>query len=84
VTAGGEDWRCPPSQSEQLYVATRNQGVEAKLVVHPDEHHDIGDPDRAIDQLERLTAWYECHDSARETEEERGSRRSVTTRRTNR
>ncbi|XVH30954.1 prolyl oligopeptidase family serine peptidase [Haloferacaceae archaeon DSL9] len=62
VTAGGQDWRCPPSQSEQLYVAAKKQGVEAKLVVYPDEHHNIGDPDRAIHRLRELVAWYERHD----------------------
>ncbi|WP_049922685.1 S9 family peptidase [Halopiger djelfimassiliensis] len=66
VMAGGEDWRCPPSQSEQLYVAVRKQGVDAKLVVYPDEHHTIGDPDRAIHRLEQLLKWYETHDPARE------------------
>ena len=69
VTAGGEDWRCPPSQSEQLYVAARKQGVEAKLLVYPDEHHNVGDPDRAIHRLEQLTAWYERHDPAGEADE---------------
>ncbi|WP_137286286.1 prolyl oligopeptidase family serine peptidase [Halorussus salinisoli] len=62
VTAGGEDWRCPPSQSEQLYVSVKKQGVPARLVVYPDEHHDIGDPDRAIHRLEELTDWFERHD----------------------
>nr|WP_275039907.1 prolyl oligopeptidase family serine peptidase [Halobiforma nitratireducens] len=64
--AGGEDWRCPPSQSERLYVATRKQDIDAKLVVYPDEHHNIGDPDRAIHRLEEILAWYERHDPARE------------------
>ena len=64
VTAGGQDWRCPPTQSEQLYVAAKKQGVDAKLVVYPDEHHDIGDPDRAVHRLEQLEAWYETHDPA--------------------
>jgi len=64
VTAGGEDWRCPPSQSEQLYLAAQKAGVDAKLVVYPDEHHNIGDPDRAIHRLEELTDWYEKHDPA--------------------
>jgi dipeptidyl aminopeptidase/acylaminoacyl peptidase len=64
VTAGGQDWRCPPSQSEQLYVAARKQGVDARLVVYEDEHHNIGDPDRAIHRLEEVTAWYERHDPA--------------------
>ncbi|MDG5758181.1 S9 family peptidase [Natronococcus sp. A-GB1] len=62
VTAGGEDWRCPPSQSEQLYTAARKQGVDAKLIVYPDEHHNIGDPDRAIHRLEQILGWYETHD----------------------
>ncbi|MYL15986.1 prolyl oligopeptidase family serine peptidase [Halorubrum terrestre] len=64
VMAGGEDWRCPPSQSEQLYVAARKQGVDAELVVYPDEHHNIGDPDRAIHRLEKILGWYETHDPA--------------------
>jgi dipeptidyl aminopeptidase/acylaminoacyl peptidase len=64
VMAGGEDWRCPASQSEQLYVAARKQGVDAELVVYPDEHHNIGDPDRAIHRLEKLLDWYETHDPA--------------------
>ena len=64
VMAGGEDWRCPPSQSEQLYVAARKQGIDAELVVYPDEHHNIGDPDRAIHRLEKILDWYETHDPA--------------------
>jgi len=64
VMAGGEDWRCPPSQSERLYVAARKRGVDAKLVVFPDEHHNIGDPDRAIRRLEELVGWYAEHDPA--------------------
>lgn len=64
VTAGAEDWRCPPSQSEQLYVAARKQDVPARLVVYEGEHHNIGDPDRAIHRLEEITAWYERHDPA--------------------
>jgi dipeptidyl aminopeptidase/acylaminoacyl peptidase len=64
VMAGGEDWRCPPSQSEQLYVAARKQDVDAELVVYPDEHHNIGDPDRAIHRLEKILDWYETHDPA--------------------
>ncbi|WP_115864881.1 S9 family peptidase [Halorussus litoreus] len=62
VTAGGEDWRCPPSQSEQLYVSLKKQGVPARLVVYPDEHHAIGDPDRAVHRLTELTDWFERFD----------------------
>ncbi|WP_128478888.1 S9 family peptidase [Halorussus pelagicus] len=62
VTAGGEDWRCPPSQSEQLYVSVKKRDVPARLVVYPEENHNIGDPDRAVHRLRELSDWFERHD----------------------
>lgn len=62
ITAGEQDWRCPPTQAEQLYVSVRKQGVDAKLVIYPDEHHNIGDPTRATHRLRELTDWFETHD----------------------
>ena len=62
VTAGEDDWRCPPTQAEQLYVSVRKQGVPAKLVVYQDEHHEVGDPERPIHRLEALLNWFERHD----------------------
>ncbi|WP_313691625.1 S9 family peptidase [Halorarum halobium] len=64
ITAGEEDWRCPPTQAEQLYVSVRKRGVDAKLVIYPDEHHNIGDPKRATHRIEELTEWFEAHDPA--------------------
>jgi len=64
VTAGEEDWRCPPSQAEQLYVSVKKQGVPARLVIYPGEHHNIGDPQRATHRLDELTSWFERHDPA--------------------
>jgi len=61
LTAGENDWRCPPTQAEQLYVSVRKQGVDAKLVIYQDEHHNVDDPDRAIHRLETLTEWFEEH-----------------------
>jgi dipeptidyl aminopeptidase/acylaminoacyl peptidase len=66
VTAGMEDWRCPPSQAEQLYVSVKKRGVPSKLVVYPDEHHAVGDPDRAIHRYEELATWFDRFDPARE------------------
>ncbi|SFR45327.1 S9 family peptidase [Halogeometricum limi] len=74
VVAGGEDWRCPPSQSEQLYVSAKSEGVDARFVLYPDEHHNIGAPERAIHRLDEITAWYERHDPARETDGEADDR----------
>ncbi len=69
VTAGEEDWRCPPSQAEQLYVSVRKRGVDAKLVIYQDEHHNVGDPDRAIHRLETLDEWFATYDPGRELPE---------------
>ena len=66
VTAGERDWRCPPTQAEQLYVSVRKQGVESKLVIYQDEHHNVGDPDRAIHRIEELAAWFDDHDPGTE------------------
>ena len=68
VTAGEEDWRCPPTQAEQLYVSVSKRGVPAKLVVYQDEHHDVGDPERAIHRLETLLEWFERHDPTTDEE----------------
>lgn len=62
ITAGEEDWRCPPTQAEQLYVSVRKQGVDAKLVIYPNEHHNIGTPERATHRIEELTEWFETHE----------------------
>jgi dipeptidyl aminopeptidase/acylaminoacyl peptidase len=62
ITAGEEDWRCPPTQAEQLYVSVRKRGIDAKLVVYPGENHNIGDPKRVTHRLRELTDWFETHD----------------------
>ncbi len=64
ITAGQQDWRCPPTQAEQLYVSVRKQGVDAKLVIYQDEQHNVGDPDRAIHRMRELTEWFGEHDPA--------------------
>ncbi|WP_254861748.1 S9 family peptidase [Halovivax gelatinilyticus] len=66
ITAGENDWRCPPSQAEQLYVSARRAGVEAKLLIYQDEHHNISRPGRHIHRLEALTEWFEEYDPAAE------------------
>jgi dipeptidyl aminopeptidase/acylaminoacyl peptidase len=62
VNAGDQDWRCPPTQAEQLYVSARKQGVPAKLVIYQNEHHNISRPERQIHRLESLTEWFREHD----------------------
>lgn len=67
ITAGENDWRCPPSQAEQLYVSATRVGIDTKLVVYQDEHHNIGKPKRGVHRLEELTGWFELYDPAVET-----------------
>ncbi|WP_207589241.1 prolyl oligopeptidase family serine peptidase [Halomontanus rarus] len=62
VTAGGQDWRCPSTQAEQLYLSVKKRGIPARLVVYPDERHNVGGPDRAVHRLEELTGWFERFD----------------------
>ena len=57
-----EDRICPPADNEQLFTALKVLGRDVEYVLYPDEHHEMkshGRPDRRIDRLERLTAWFE-------------------------
>ncbi|MEZ3115931.1 prolyl oligopeptidase family serine peptidase [Halobaculum sp. MBLA0147] len=69
ITAGEEDWRCPPTQAEQLYVSVRKQGVDAKLVIYTGENHDVDDPSRTTRRIEELHDWFRAHDPAVETDD---------------
>ncbi|NHN43037.1 S9 family peptidase [Halorubellus sp. JP-L1] len=64
LTAGENDWRCPPTQAEQMYVAVKKQGVDAKLVVYPELPHAYGPPETATHRLETVTEWFREHDPA--------------------
>lgn len=57
-----DDLICPPSDNEQLFVALRALGREAELILYPEEHHEMksdGRPDRRIDRMERMLAWFD-------------------------
>ncbi len=61
---GGADLRCPPQDSEQLFVALRALRREVEYVVYPEESHlyqAVGRPDRRIDRMERVLAWFDRH-----------------------
>jgi dipeptidyl aminopeptidase/acylaminoacyl peptidase len=62
ITAGEHDWRCPPTQAEQLYVSVKKRGVPAKLVIYQNEHHNVDEPERAIHRLQTIEEWFEEHD----------------------
>ncbi len=60
-----QDLRCPVEQAEQWFTALKRIGkTEARLVRFPDENHDLsrsGRPDRRIQRLDEIMAWFERH-----------------------
>ena len=57
-----EDQICPAADNEQLFVALRALGRETELILYPEEHHEMknyGRPDRRIDRMERILAWFD-------------------------
>lgn len=57
-----EDHICPAADNEQLFTALKVLGREVEYILYPDEHHEMksyGRPDRRIDRLERILAWFE-------------------------
>jgi dipeptidyl aminopeptidase/acylaminoacyl peptidase len=56
-----DDRVCPPADNEQLFTALRALGREVEYILYPDEHHEMktyGRPDRRIDRMERMLAWF--------------------------
>jgi dipeptidyl aminopeptidase/acylaminoacyl peptidase len=56
-----EDRNCPPADNEQLFTALKVLGREVEYVLYPEEHHEMkntGRPDRRIDRMERILAWF--------------------------
>ena len=61
---GEADMRCPPSDSEQLFVALRVLGRTVEYVLYPEESHvylAAGRPDRRIDRMTRVLDWFDRH-----------------------
>lgn len=59
-----EDRICPPADNEQLFTALKVLGREVEYVLYPEEHHELknhGRPDRRIDRMERILAWFDGH-----------------------
>jgi dipeptidyl aminopeptidase/acylaminoacyl peptidase len=62
ILQGEADRRCPPSDSEQLFVALRVLGRTVEYVLYPEESHvyqAAGRPDRRIDRMTRMLDWFD-------------------------
>ena len=56
------DARCPASDNEQLFIALRVLGRTVEYVLSPEEFHayaSAGRPDRRIDRMNRVIAWFD-------------------------
>jgi dipeptidyl aminopeptidase/acylaminoacyl peptidase len=59
-----EDEICPFSDNVQLFTALKVLGRPVEMVLYPEEHHEMknyGRPDRRIDRMERILAWFDCY-----------------------
>ncbi len=58
-----DDRICPASDNVQLFAALRALDRRVEYCLYPEEHHgfqSVGRPDRRIDRLERVLAWFDC------------------------
>jgi dipeptidyl aminopeptidase/acylaminoacyl peptidase len=65
-----DDRVCPAADNEQFFTALKVLGREVEYVLYPEEHHEMkssGRPDRRIDRMERLLAWFDRHVRGRRT-----------------
>ena len=56
-----EDYRCWVDQAIELFTALKVRGVETKLVLFPDENHELsrsGKPKHRIERLKHITRWF--------------------------
>jgi dipeptidyl aminopeptidase/acylaminoacyl peptidase len=54
---GESDNDVPDSQAEEMYIALRERGVTAELVLYPHEGHGFHDPKHVVDARVRTLGW---------------------------
>jgi dipeptidyl aminopeptidase/acylaminoacyl peptidase len=55
------DFNVPCAGAEQMYQALRSLGVPTRLIVYPDEHHDLDVPSHVGHRLQSITDWFDRH-----------------------
>ena len=55
---GQNDFNVPLAGSEQMYQALRSLGIDAQLVIYPNQFHGITVPSYRIDRMQRYLDWY--------------------------
>jgi dipeptidyl aminopeptidase/acylaminoacyl peptidase len=58
------DFRCDREQGEQVFVALKRLGVDAEMVLFPEESHGLsrdGRTDRRIQRLQHMKRWFDTY-----------------------
>lgn len=58
---GLNDHNVPRAEAEQFFIALRDVGVEAELVLYPRAGHGIVETKQVVDLTDRSIAWYKRH-----------------------
>ncbi|MGE5672814.1 MAG: S9 family peptidase [Mycobacterium leprae] len=58
IMAGEDDWRCPLTESEQMYIGLKKRGVPTELIVWQGEWHSVSKPRRMVDRTRRICQWF--------------------------
>jgi dipeptidyl aminopeptidase/acylaminoacyl peptidase len=59
-----QDWRCPLEQAQRLFVALRQNGTPAEMLVFPGEGHELsrsGLPSHRVARFEAILGWWSEH-----------------------
>ncbi|WP_396625052.1 S9 family peptidase [Luteitalea sp.] len=62
IINGDQDWRTPPGDGEQWFMALKKRNVPVELVAYPRSTHDLsrtGEPWLLVDRLERIRSWFD-------------------------
>jgi dipeptidyl aminopeptidase/acylaminoacyl peptidase len=51
----------PTEQSEEMYIALKDVGVETLMVLYPREGHGLREPKHQVDAIRRAFEWYDRH-----------------------
>ncbi len=58
---GALDNDVPVNDSEQYYIALKENHVETEMLLYPREGHGLREPGHIVDSIKRSLAWYEKH-----------------------
>ena len=57
-----QDWRCPVEQAQRLFVALRQRGATAEMLLFPGEGHELsrsGLPSHRVARFEAIVDWFD-------------------------